>query len=511
MTWRFPLAAAAVLIQACASAPPPPEPPPQVPAVSSASAPAPASTPTPAPPQAAIVSAVPPSAPPSESVLDAAKLPPFEGQRQEISEPLRGVRKVDRTAQADDLWQRIRQGFAMPDLESDLVHKQVAYYAARPDYLQRMFDRSRIYLYHIVEELEKRNLPTELALLPMVESAFNPMAYSRAHASGLWQFIPGTGRRFELQQNWWYDGRRDIVESTKAALDYLTFLYEMHGDWHLALASYNWGEGAVARAIAQNRKSGKPTDYLSLKMPAETRQYVPKLQALKNIIANPGPLGITLDPIPNQPYFASVTKLRDIDVRLAAKLAEMPVEEFIALNPGFSRPIIRASVTPRIVLPADKVDVFHDNLEKHDSGALVSWKTYHPKRGETFESIAKKVGMTLGQLKEVNGISPRTRTVPNLLVVPSSPAVVETRKLPLMYAPPIPIVTRRIFHTVKAGESMASISKRYGVALEDMKRWNAGVRFAPGVKVAVEVRAPVKKKPRSKTAAKGKTYKKASR
>ena len=271
---------------------------------------------------------------------------------------------VDRTAPVDDLWHRVRQGFAMPDLDNDVVGKQVAYYAARPEYLQRIFDRGRIYLYHIVEELEKRNLPTELALLPMVESAFNPMAYSRAHASGLWQFIPGTGRRFELQQNWWYDGRRDIVASTKAALDYLTFLYEMHGDWHLALASYNWGEGAVARAIAKNRKEGRPTDYWSLNMPPETRQYIPKLQALKNIIVNPEPLGIALGPIPNQPYFATYTKLRDIDVQLAAKLAEMPVAEFIALNPGFSRPIIRASVTPRIVLPADKIDVFHDNLAK---------------------------------------------------------------------------------------------------------------------------------------------------
>jgi membrane-bound lytic murein transglycosylase D len=503
MTWRILAVAAAVLVQACSSAPPAP---PERPAQDTAAAPSP-----PVQPQASIPKPVPPVQPPASSgALDTAKPPPpFEGERQEVAEPMRGVRKVDRTAQADDLWQRMRQGFAMPDLDSDLVRKQMAYYASRPDYLQRMFDRSRIYLYHIVEELEKRNLPTELALLPMVESAFNPMAYSRAHASGLWQFIPGTGRRFELQQNWWYDGRRDIVESTKAALDYLTFLYEMHGDWHLALASYNWGEGAVARAIAQNRKSGKPTDYASLKMPAETRQYVPKLQALKNIIANPGPLGITLDPIPNTPYFTTVTKLRDIDVRLAAKLAEMPVEEFIALNPGFSRPIIRASVTPRIVLPADRVDLFHDNLEKYNAAALVSWKTYHPKKGETFESIAKKVGMSLGQLKEVNGIAPRTRTVPNLLVVPSSPAAVETRKLPLMYAPPIPIVTRRIYHTVKSGETLTSIARRYGVAAEDMKRWNAGIRFAPGVKVAVEVRAPAKKK-RTKTA-KGKTYKKAER
>jgi peptidoglycan lytic transglycosylase D len=507
MTWRFLAAVAAALVQACASAPSPAEAQPQ----DIAAAPTPAAlsqvtTPQPAPPPPAQ-----PAQPPAGSgLLDAAKLPPFEGERQEVSEPLRGVRRVDRTAPADDLWQRIRQGFAMPDLENDLVRRQMAYYASRPDYLQRIFDRSRIYLYHIVEELEKRNLPTELALLPMVESAFNPMAYSRAHASGLWQFVPGTGRRFELQQNWWYDGRRDIVESTKAALDYLTFLYEMHGDWHLALASYNWGEGAVGRAIARNRAAGRPTDYWSLQMPPETRQYIPKLQALKNIIANPGPLGITLDPIPNQPYFTTYTKLRDIDVQLAAKLAEMRVEEFIALNPGFSRPIIRASVTPRIVLPADKIDVFHDNLTKHDAAALVSWKTYHPKKGETFESIAKKVGMTLGQLREVNGIAPRTRTVPNLLVVPSRPAAFETRKLPLMYAPPIPIVMRRIFHTVKQGETVASIAKRYGVATEDMRRWNPGVRFAPGVKLALEVRAPAKKaKPRSKS--KAKTYKKAGR
>jgi membrane-bound lytic murein transglycosylase D len=235
---------------------------------------------------------------------------------------------------------------------------------------------------------------------------------------------------------------------------------------------------------------------------------VPKLQALKNIIANPAPLGITLDPIPNQPYFATYTKLRDIDVQLAAKLAEMPVEAFIALNPGFSRPIIRAAVTPRIVLPADKVDIFHDNLAKHDAAALVSWKTYHPKKGETFESIAKKFSMTLGQLKEVNGIGPRTRTVPSLLVVPTGRAALETRKLPLMYAPPIPIIMRRIYHTVKPGETLASIARRYGVALEDMKRWNPGVQAKPGQKVAVEVRA--KSKPRPKPKPKSRTYKKAS-
>jgi membrane-bound lytic murein transglycosylase D len=181
------------------------------------------------PPQAS--SARPAAA--GSGLMVTEKLPPL-GEPREVREPLRGITLIDRTAPADDLWQRVRQGFAMTDLDGELVREKTAYYAARPDYLQRVFERSRIYLHHIVEELEKRGLPTELALLPMVESAFNPMAYSRAHASGLWQFIPGTGRRYELQQNWWYDGRRDIVDSTAAALDYLTRLYELHGDWHLA-------------------------------------------------------------------------------------------------------------------------------------------------------------------------------------------------------------------------------------------------------------------------------------
>jgi membrane-bound lytic murein transglycosylase D len=434
-------------------------------------------------------------APAGTGLLDAAKLPPFEGGRETVSEPLRGLTTVDRTVPPDDLWQRIRAGFAMPDLDNKLVHDKVAYYAARPDYLQRIFDRSRLYLYHIVEELEKRGLPTELALLPMVESAFNPMAYSRAHASGLWQFIPGTGKRYDLAQNWWYDGRRDIVDSTSAALEYLTKLYEMHGDWHLALASYNWGEGSVGRALAKNRAAGKPTDYASLTMPAETRHYIPKLQALKNIIANPEPFGIQLDPIPNQPYFVAITKLRDMDVQLAARLAEMKVEEFVALNPAFSRPLIRAALTPRIVLPADKVDVFHDNLTKLDQKSLVSWKSYHPRKGDTLESIAKKHGITLGQLKEVNGISPRNRAVPTLLVVPvDGSAATSMRKMPIMYAPPIPVALRRIFHTIRAGETAAAIARRYGVHTEDLARWNPGVRLAPGKKIMIEVRAPARAK-----------------
>ena len=494
----------AALLQACAFAPGAPTLPSPAPDEAPAAAVAPAKGVRPA--------AASPTQAPAAASADAGHQTPFDGESREVEDPLRGVIMIDHTVPPDDLWDRIRRGFAVQDLDSPLVRQHTAYYAARPEYLQRVFDRSRLYLYHIVEEIEKRGLPTEIALLPMVESAFNPMAYSRAHASGLWQFIPGTGKRYELTQNWWYDGRRDIVDSTAAALEYLTKLYDMHGDWQLALASYNWGENAVTRAIAKNRAANLPTDYAHLSMPAETRHYIPKLQALKNIIRDPKPFGIDLGPLPNTPYFMTYDKVVDIDVQLAAKLAEMPVGEFMALNPGFSRPLIRAAVTPRIVLPADKIELFLANLEKHEK-SLVSWKTYHPKKGDTLESIAKKHGLSLAQLKEVNGISPRTRIVPSLLVVPLNAAASSgMHRLPIMYAPPIPIRTQRIFHTVKAGETFASIAKRYGVAIEDLKRWNPVSRIGAGQKLALEVRAPTKSakgKPRSK--AKGKPYKKADR
>jgi membrane-bound lytic murein transglycosylase D len=488
------LLAAALLLGACASPPAPPGEGAALPVPPQAQAPSPRAA-----------SPAPPAVPAGRAPADAVPLPPFDGDSRVIKDPLRNMATIDRTVPPDDLWERIRRGFAVQDLDSPLVRDKTAYYAANQAYLQRIFDRSRLYLYHIVEEIEKRGLPTELALLPMVESAFNPLAYSRAHASGLWQFIPGTGKRYDLAQNWWYDGRRDIVDSTAAALEYLTRLYDMHGDWQLALASYNWGENAVARAIAKNRAAKLPTDYSHLKMPAETRHYIPKLQALKNIIRDPRPFGINLDPIPNQPYFSTYDNVPNIDVQLAAKLAEMPVEEFMALNPGFSRPLIRAAVTPRIVLPADKVEVFHANLTKYDGKSLVSWQAYNPKRGDTLESIAKKHGLTVAQLKEVNGISARNRSMPSLIVVPVKGAETSSmRRLPIMYAPPIPVIYRRIFHTVKPGETFASIARRYGVTVDDMKRLNPSGRAAPGQKVAVEVRASVRAKPRKKAKAKPK-------
>jgi membrane-bound lytic murein transglycosylase D len=463
------LAAAALLLGGCASTPPEPAelPEPASVPVAAAPAPLPQTDPGPPPPAPEARPEVPPL--PAVRLLDTTRLPPFEGERQDLREP-RAVAKLDRTKPTDDLWLRLRRGFAMPDIRSPLVDERMRWYAANQDYLQRVFERSGRYLFYIVEELEKRHMPTELALVPMFESAFNPLAYSRSHASGLWQFIPGTGRRYELTQNWWYDGRRDVVASTGAALDYLQDLYEMHGDWHLALASYNWGENNVARAIRKNRKAGKPTDYLSLPMPRETRGYVPKLQALKNMIASPAAHGITLHPIPNEPYFVTVEKTRDIDVLLAAELAEMPVDEFIALNPGFSRPLIRSAVAPRIVLPADKVEVFRANLRELGDDALVSWKTYEPKRGESLDSIAKKHGLTVAQLKRVNGVHPASSRVPRLLVVPIEDGAETFASLPAMYAPPMPSGGR--VHVVRRGETPWSISRRYGVSVKDLQRWN---------------------------------------
>jgi len=309
-----------------------------------------------------------------------------------------------------NLWHRIRAGFRLPDMDGALVESQEQWYVSNPDYVARMIERGSHFLYHVVEEVERRRMPTEIVLLPMIESAYNPQAYSRSHASGMWQFMPSTGKKYGLRQNFWYDGRRDVLAATSAALDYLEKLHGDFGDWNLALAAYNWGEGAVSRAIARNQARGLPTDYESLPMPLETRKYLPKLQAVKNIVANPGHYGIALLDIPNQPYFATVTTLRHIDVQLAASLAEMSLEEFRFLNPAHNKPVIKADGSEAIVLPIEKTAVFEKNLETHDR-PLVSWQAYTLKRSDRPEKIASKHGMTLAELKEVNGIPARRNIV----------------------------------------------------------------------------------------------------
>ena len=343
----------------------------------------------------------------------------------EVKDDLPPIPTIDLTTPPDDLWQRMRNGFSMPDLDSPLVADRQAWYLNRPDLLKRIFERSRRYLHHIVGELEKRGMPTELALLPVVESSFNPMAYSSARALGMWQFIPATGKTYTLQQNAWFDQRRDIVASTGAALDYLQTIYEMHGDWHLALASYNWGENAVGRAVAKNKAKGLPSDYSSLKMPVETSYYVPKLQAIKNIIAQPQLFGISLDPIPNRPYFGTVERSGNMDIALAARLAEIPVEEFIALNPAYSRPVMPSAANSPMVLPAGKVQTFLANLQDHEAQdkPLSAWLTHNLKKGEKLESVASRYGISALRLKQLNGINARTKLTPGFaLLVPGKEA-----------------------------------------------------------------------------------------
>ena len=420
---------------------------------------------------------------PLEGALPTSSVGPLPGSgkineplpKVELSPPAQPVRTVDLIREADDVFQRIRLGFAMPDINNDLVLYHQQWYMNRPDYLRRMAERATPFMHHIVEELDKRGMPMELALLPMVESAFNPTALSRAKASGLWQFIPATGKRYNLDQNWWKDERRDIVASTTAALDYLQTIYEMHGDWHLALASYNWGEGAVARAVNRNRAQDLPTDYLSLSMPQETRNYVPKLQALKNIFSNPGTLSeLGIPRIPNRPYFATISAPTNIDVKVAAKLAEMPVQEFVALNPAHHRPVI--TTDSPMVIPTEKYETFVSNLEAHeeDNKPLSSWQTYTLRPGDRLESVAPRFGMTVANLRAVNGIKGQIKPGLTLLVAnkdyngkPDMTPLPGQPRLP--DADPEPAARS---HTVRKGETLTSIAKRYGTTTAILKRLN---------------------------------------
>ena len=400
----------------------------------------------------------------------------------EIPAQAHSLQTIDLTSDVDDLFARMRNGFAMPDINNDLVLSHQQWYLNHPEHLRRVVERSSLYMHHIVEELDKRGMPMELALLPMVESAFNPMAYSRAKASGLWQFIPSTGKRYNLNQNWWKDERRDIVASTAAALDYLQTIYDLHGDWHLALASYNWGEGSVGRALNKNRALGLPGDYLSLTMPGETKNYVPKLQALKNIFSDPALVTeLNLSPIPNRPYFSTVSKTSSIDVNVAAKLAEMPVKEFVALNPAHNRPVIQAE-SP-IIIPAEKLETFMSNLEAHESSnkPLSYWQSYTLRPGDKLEKVAPRFGMSVANLKAVNGIQGKIKVGPGttLLVAgqeggdgPDMASTPEPPRLPAADPEPAAKSKSTESHTVRKGETLPSIAKHYGMSVAELKRIN---------------------------------------
>ena len=394
-----------------------------------------------------------------------------------------------------DLWERIRRGFKMQDLQNDYVRQQEQYYLQRPEYIGRMTERSRKYLFHIVEELERRDMPTELALLPFVESAFNPQAMSSARAAGMWQFIPSTGRVYDLKQNVFRDDRRDVLASTRAALDYLQKLHGMFGDWQLALAAYNWGEGSVQRAIVKNQRLGLPAKYADLSMPNETRWYVPKLQALKNIVANPDAYNAELPVIGNHPYFQTVTLTRDIDVKLAAQLADVPLDDFKALNPSMNRPVILAAGAGQILLPWDNATIFQRNFEAYTVGQYASWTAWKVPSNMSAAEAAKRTGMNEADLRAVNTIPPRMLIkAGSVLIVPRSSKmqddvaddIADNGQLNLQSE----AVTRKMM--VKAGkkDTVASIARRYKVSAKQVAEWNstsAAGSFHAGQQVVVYV------------------------
>lgn len=391
------------------------------------------------------------------------------------------------TVTEHSLWERIRNGFAMHDVDSPLIAKHEQWYAARPDYVARMTARAQRYLYFITSEVEKRGMPTEIALLPMIESAFNPGANSSARASGIWQFMPSTGKNFGMQQNWWHDDRRDIVSATNGALDYLQKLYDMFHDWELSLAAYNWGEGAVQRAQARNRKSGLPTDYSSLRMPAETRNYVPKLLAVKHLIDNPAHFGLALQDIPDQPYFTAVSTAKHMDVRLAAELADIPLEEFTALNPEHNRPVIlQGEHSDVILLPVDKVETFRSNLEIYDK-PLVSWQAYRPKKGERLDKLAPRFGLSVENLKAVNGLSARSNisTGQTLLVPLNGEEGDGEFEAFNMHLTPTDVRISSLRHTVRRGETYASIARHYHVSAVRLKQLNRATPLRAGKSITI--------------------------
>jgi len=377
-----------------------------------------------------------------------------------------------------NLWQRIYSRFDIKDENNSRSKKYEKWYSARPEYIERMMDRSQKYLFYVVGEVEKRGMPSEIALLPMIESAYNPIANSRSKAVGIWQFIPSTGRLYGLKQDWWQDKRRNVVDATNAALDYLQKLHALFGTWDLALAAYNAGEGTVSRAIAKNKAKGLPADYANLKLPAETKDYVPKLQAIKNIVSNPSQYGLYIDPIPNKPYFTYVEAPAVIDADLAANLAEISYDEFLLLNSEHRRPLIRTNEkTQKFILPINAADTFVKNLSQNEK-PLVSWNIYQPKRNEKIKTIANKFDMEESDLIKANDLNPQKLIKPSSIILVAKKEGTETNahqdidesKIQKDSKTEISVSPNK--YKVKPGDTLTKIAKKYGISIKELKDIN---------------------------------------
>jgi membrane-bound lytic murein transglycosylase D len=381
-----------------------------------------------------------------------------------------------------DLVGRIRNGLRLPAIDNERVRTHLAWYRRHPEYLDRVFSRGNRYLYHIVGEIEARGMPVDLALLPIVESAFDPFAYSHGRASGLWQFIPETGRRFGLKQDWWYDGRRDVLDSTRAALDYLEVLNEhFDGDWLLAVAAYNSGEGNVRKAIRRNKKAGKPTDFWNLRLPRETQAYVPQLLALRALVANPAAYGVTLPELPDRPYFRVVPTETQLDLALAADLSGVDIDALYHLNPGYNRWATDPAGPHRLLVPASRADDFAARLAALPDDQKVRWARHRIKPGESLISIASDYDTTPAVIRQVNGVAGNTIVAGNWLTIPTA-----TRNLDRYTGSADSRLAqiqqrnqdrKRIEYRVRSGDSFWTIARKHHVSYRSLAKWNG---MAPG-------------------------------
>lgn len=380
-----------------------------------------------------------------------------------------------------DLWDRMRDGFVIPDHNHARIDKYVEWYRKHPGYLDRVAKRGAPYLHYIVEQLENAELPLELALLPIVESAFDPFAYSHGRASGMWQFIPGTAKAYGLKQNWWYDGRRDIVASTNAAIAYLTYLRDyFEGDWLAALAAYNSGQGTVGRAIRKNRKAGKADDFWSLKLPDETSAYVPQLLALAKLVAHPDHFNITLSALDNKPWFQAVPIGSQIDLSQAAQLAEISIDELYKLNPGFNRWATDPTGPHELLIPVDNASTFTRNLAQLSPDKRMGWQRYTIRSGDSLSTIAERFNTNIATIKTVNGLSRNTIKIGQALMIPSAMASKDQyslsadQRLAKQQARGPNINNKfKIEYTTRTGDSLWSIAKHHKVSVRNLAKWNA--------------------------------------
>jgi membrane-bound lytic murein transglycosylase D len=441
----------------------------------------PAAPTTTATPPAAALKATP-AEPPAIAIIKAAADPKPVASADTAAEAAADSAAADSDTiegpRHNDVWARIRNGYGLAPLDSNLIARHEQWFMNNPEYMQAMMERARLYLFFIAEEVEKRGMPMEIALLPAIESAYKPYAYSRAKASGLWQFMAPTGRLYGLNMNWWYDERRDVIAATRAALDYLEKLNkDFDGDWHLALAAYNAGEGKISRMQQYNRVRGKSTKYQHLKLKAETIHYVPKLIAMANIVADPEKYGVNLLPIPNEPYFIKVHLDSQVDLGVVARLTDMSVNELQSINPHLNRWATHPEGPHRLLVPVDKKDTLLAGLSELPPNQRVQWLGHEVQRGDTLSTIARRYDVTIAALRESNSLRSNVLSVGQSIMIPVSSRTLAQARVAAAPAAAKSAwrsagITGPVIHRVRSGETLWSIARRYGVLVSQIVEWN---------------------------------------